>query len=150
MSTVSFDSKITDEKRRTRLYAKINGPSRGDEVNFRPIPLLLFIVLSALLIRTLCAVLFTGEIDAEGTEYARIAQNLIAGNGYVGIATPGTELLFPPLFSFLIAGVTLIVGDAGIAGRIVSVVFGTLLAFPVYLIAGRLFGQRAALVAAAL
>ena len=95
-------------------------------------------------------VAITGEIDAEGTEYARIAQNLIAGNGYVGIATPGTELLFPPLFSFLIAGVTLIVGDAGIAGRIVSVVFGTLLAFPVYLIAGRLFGQRAALVAAAL
>jgi 4-amino-4-deoxy-L-arabinose transferase-like glycosyltransferase len=68
----------------------------------------------------------------------------------VGIATPGTELLFPPLFSFLIAGVTLIVGDAEVAGRIVSVAFGTLLAFPVYLIAGRLFGQRAALVAAAL
>ena len=128
---------------------KIDGLGRGKE-DLRPTPLLLFIVLSALLIRTLCAVLFTGEIDAEGTEYARIAQNLIAGNGYVGIATPGTELLFPPLFSFLIAGVTLIVGDAGIAGRIVSVVFGTLLAFPVYLIAGRLFGQRAALVAAAL
>jgi 4-amino-4-deoxy-L-arabinose transferase-like glycosyltransferase len=36
------------------------------------------------------------------------------------------------------------------AGRIVSVVFGTLLAFPVYLIGGRLFGQRVALAAAAL
>jgi 4-amino-4-deoxy-L-arabinose transferase-like glycosyltransferase len=149
MSSVSFDSEITDDERRTRLNAKIDGLGRGDK-DLRPTPLLLFIVLSALLIRTLFAVLFTGEIDAEGTEYARIAQNLIAGNGYVGIATPGTELLFPPLFSFLIAGVTLIVGDAGIAGRIVSVVFGTLLAFPVYLIAGRLFGQRAALVAAAL
>jgi 4-amino-4-deoxy-L-arabinose transferase-like glycosyltransferase len=149
MSSVSFDSEITDDERRTRLNAKIDGLGRGDK-DLRPTPLLLFIVLSALLIRTLFAVLFTGEIDAEGTEYARIAQNLIAGNGYVGIATPGTELLFPPLFSFLIAGVTLIVGDAGVAGRIVSVVFGTLLAFPVYLIAGRLFGQRAALVAAAL
>jgi 4-amino-4-deoxy-L-arabinose transferase-like glycosyltransferase len=149
MSLVSFDSKITDDEQRTRLRSKIDGLGRGDE-NFRPILLVLFIVLSALLIRTLCAVLFTGEIDAEGTEYARIAQNLIAGNGYVGIATPGTELLFPPLFSFLIAGVTLIVGDAGVAGRIVSVVFGALLAFPVYLIAGRLFGQRAGLVAAAL
>ena len=59
-------------------------------------------------------------------------------------------MLFPPLFSFLIAGVALIVGDAEVAGRIVSVVFGTLLTFPVYLIGDRLFGQRVALAAAAL
>ena len=73
--------------------------SRGDAVNFQPIPLLLFIVLSALFVRALCAVLFTGEIDAEGTEYARIAQNLIAGNGYV-VVRPEPSCCFRRCFLF--------------------------------------------------
>ena len=111
---------------------------------------LLILVLSALLIRVLWAVLFAGEIDTEGAEYARIAQNLLAGKGYVGIATPGTQLCFPPLFPFLIAGVTWIVGDAEVSGRIVSIVFGALLVVPVHSIARRMFGERTALAAAAL
>jgi Dolichyl-phosphate-mannose-protein mannosyltransferase len=128
------------------------GLGRWDAVKLqeRSSLLLLLIVLSALFIRTCCAVLFTGEIDAEGTEYTRIAQNLIAGKGYVGIATPGTQLFFPPLFPFLIAGVTWTVGNAEVAAHIVSVLFGTLLVLPVYLIARRVFGERTALAAATL
>jgi 4-amino-4-deoxy-L-arabinose transferase-like glycosyltransferase len=128
------------------------GLGRRDEVKLqqRTGLLILLLVLSALIIRALCAILLTGEIDAEGAEYARIAQNLIAGKGYVGLATPGTQLFFPPLFAFLIAGVTWIVGDVEVAGRIVSVLFGTLLVLPVYLIARRMFDERTALAAAAL
>jgi 4-amino-4-deoxy-L-arabinose transferase-like glycosyltransferase len=128
------------------------GLGRWDGVKFqeRTSLLLLLIVLSALFIRVFCAVRFAGEMDAEGTEYARIAQDLLAGRGYVGFATPGTQLFFPPLFPFLIAGVTWIVGDAGVAGHVVSILFGTLLIVPVYLIARRMFGEHTALAAATL
>jgi 4-amino-4-deoxy-L-arabinose transferase-like glycosyltransferase len=128
------------------------GLGRWDAVKFqeRTGLLLLLIVVSALFIRASCAVLFTGEMDGEGAEYTRIAQDLIAGKGYVGMATPGTQLFFPPLFPFLIAGVTWTVGNADVAAHIVSVLFGTLLVLPVFLIARRMFGERTALAAATL
>jgi 4-amino-4-deoxy-L-arabinose transferase-like glycosyltransferase len=101
-------------------------------------------------IRGACAIWFSGIIDHEGAEYARIAQNLLAGVGYVGMATPGEQLWFPPLFPWLVVAVTLLTGDAEIAGRIVSVVFGSLVVVPVYLIARRMYGERVAIGAAAL
>ncbi len=111
---------------------------------------LLLIMLAALTLRALCAILFTGEIDTEGAEYARIAQNIIAGKGYEGLATQGTQLFFPPLFPFLIAGVSLITGDAEIAGRILNVLSGALLVYPVYLVARRMFDEAIGLGAAGL
>jgi 4-amino-4-deoxy-L-arabinose transferase-like glycosyltransferase len=104
----------------------------------------------ALLVRIGCAIYFTGEIDPEGAEYARIAENLLAGKGYSGIATEGTQLFFPPLFPFLIALVSLITGDAEAAGRSINVLFGALIAYPVFFIALRIFDRRVALGAAAL
>ena len=108
------------------------------------------IFLFSLVIRGACAFWFSGMIDKEGAEYARIAQNLLAGVGYVGLATPGEQLWFPPLFPFLISAVALLTGDAEIAGRIVSIAFGSLVVVPVYLIARRMYGKRVALGAAAL
>ncbi len=35
-------------------------------------------------------------IDSEGVEYARLAQNLRAGRGYMGIFNNGIQLNFPP------------------------------------------------------
>jgi hypothetical protein len=69
---------------------------------------LLLILLLAFSLRLLTARFLTGPIDSEGAEYARIAENLLSGNGYVGIATPGKELMFPPLFPLLIAAVSLL------------------------------------------
>jgi hypothetical protein len=89
-------------------------------------------------------------IDREGAEYARIAQNLLAGVGYVGMSTSGEQLFVPPLFPWLILAVTALTGDAEIAGRIVSIVFGSLVVVPVYLIAQRMYGQRIAIGSAAL
>jgi hypothetical protein len=68
-------------------------------------------------LRLVAVVSFTGPIDPEGAEYARIAENLVAGHGYVGIATPGTQLIFPPLFPFMIAAVSLVTGQAELADR---------------------------------
>lgn len=111
---------------------------------------ILAIAILGLTVRAIAVVFFTGTIDTEGAEYARIAQNLLAGVGYVGIATPGTQLFFPPLFSYLIAAISLLTHDVESAGRIVSLVMGTLLVLPVYFIARHFYGRAAASIAAVL
>lgn len=90
----------------------------------------------------------TGAIEQEGAEYARIAENLRNGLGYVGIATPGTELTFPPLFPLLIAAASLVTHDYELAGRLVSFLLGVLLPLPVFGVAVRLFQRRTAIIAA--
>ena len=92
----------------------------------------------------------TGTISADSAEYASIAENLRKGIGYVGIATPGLELNLPPLFPLLIAAASFVTKSYSDAGRLVSIVFGTLLPLPVFGIASRLFNRRTAWVAAAL
>jgi len=93
----------------------------------------------------------TGAIESEGAEYARIAENLRNGQGYVGISTPGTQLVFPPLFPSLIATASLIAhNDYELAGRLVSFLLGALLPLPVFGIANRLFDRRVAAIAALL
>ena len=111
---------------------------------------LLLILATALVLRGLCAILFNGEIDPEGAEYARIAENILLGRGYVGLATEGVQLFFPPLFPLLIAGISMLIGDPETAGRTLNVFFGALLVLPVYEIARRLFDRNVGLGAAAL
>jgi hypothetical protein len=72
-------------------------------------PVLIGVLLAVgLLTRGVWAVLHTGAIEPEGAEYARIAENLRDGIGYVGIAAPGPEVMHPPLFPLLISGVSFI------------------------------------------
>jgi 4-amino-4-deoxy-L-arabinose transferase-like glycosyltransferase len=123
------------------------GPSTGNLGDRR---VLLMTLAVALALRAFCAILFNGEIDGEGAEYARIAENILRGVGYSGIATEGVQLFFPPLFPLLIAGVSMLTGDAEMAGRTVNVLFGTLLVLPVYGIARRMLGEALGLAAAAL
>lgn len=92
----------------------------------------------------------TGAIESEGAEYARIAENLRNGVGYVGLATPGPEVNFPPLFPLLIAGASNVIHDYEWAGRVVSLVLTGLLPLPVFGIASRLFDGRVGLMAALL
>src|SRR6516165_5825022 len=67
---------------------------------FGHLPLLLILLL-AFTLRLLTARFLMGSIDSEGAEYARIAENFLNGNGYSGIALPGAQLSFPPLFPLL-------------------------------------------------
>jgi 4-amino-4-deoxy-L-arabinose transferase-like glycosyltransferase len=113
-------------------------------------PPLIAIFLGALVVRALCAAVFFGEIDPEGSEYARIAQNIANGKGYVGITTEGSQLIFPPLFPFLIASMSFLSSSTEVAGRSLNVICGALLIFPVYFIGYRAFGRKAALGGAAL
>lgn len=89
-------------------------------------------------------------IEQEGAEYARIAQNLLAGKGYVGIFNNGVQLNFPPLYPAAIALVSLITGDAEIAARSLNIILGALLVVPVYRIAVLLYGRSAGIAAAVL
>src|SRR3984893_2748613 len=112
--------------------------------------LLLLILLLAFTLRLLSARFLMGAIDSEGAEYARIAENLLNGNGYVGIALPGVQLLFPPLFPWLIATVSLITHQSELAGRLISVIMGPLLVLPIYFMALRSSDRKLASVAALL
>jgi 4-amino-4-deoxy-L-arabinose transferase-like glycosyltransferase len=92
----------------------------------------------------------TGTIESEGAEYAKIAENLRNGVGYVGLVSPGPQVLFNPLFPLLIAGVSFFTSNFELAGRIVSLFICSLLPLPVFGIASRLFNRRVGFVAAAL
>lgn len=92
----------------------------------------------------------TGTIESEGAEYARIAENLRNGFGFVGLVSSGPEVLFNPLFPFLIAVTSFVTHNYEVAGRVVSLVLGSLTPLPVFGVALRLFNRRVALIAAAL
>jgi len=129
-----------------------SGPA-GTRVNVWRHP---FVLIGAILLASLAArvaaLIFwgTGAIDSEGTEYARIAQNLWNGTGYVGLTSPGRELVFPPLLPLLIGVASFFTHDFEWAGRLVSLVLGSLLPLPVLGIASRLYNRRTGFVAAIL
>jgi 4-amino-4-deoxy-L-arabinose transferase-like glycosyltransferase len=92
----------------------------------------------------------TSAIESEGAEYARLAENLRNGVGYVGLVTPGAQLNFNPLFPLLIAVTSFATHNYEWAGRLVTLVMGALLPLPVFGIASRLFNRRVGYIAAIL
>jgi len=119
--------------------------------NYHSWELLSLIVIASFAVRVAALAYWqTGAIENEGAEYARIAENLRNGIGFVGIAMPGTELLFNPLFPLLIAVASFVTSNYEWATRLVSLLLGSLLPLPVFGIASRLFNQRVGLVAALL
>ena len=111
---------------------------------------LILILVLAFVVRLSWMIFFTHTIESEGVEYAQIARNLLAGNGYVGMATQGSQLTFPPLFPYLIASVAFLVHDVELAGRLVSISMGTLLVLPVFFITKHLYGIKAGFISALL
>src|SRR4051812_24601512 len=61
----------------------------------------------------------TAVIENDGAEYARIAENLLQGRGYVG--TMGApQLTYAPLYPVLIALLTPVFGNSEVAGRFIA------------------------------
>jgi len=128
-------------------------PERGaKDVNTRAPRLwvsLVFLLAASFAIRLLALAYWgTGAIESEGAEYARIAENLRNGVGYVGLVTPGPQLNFNPLFPLLIAGTSFLTHNYEWAARLVCLVLGALLPLPVFGIASRLFNRQVAYFAA--
>ena len=112
----------------------------------RQTPLLIILLLGVVL-RLVCLTYFTEAINGEGAEYARIAENLVAGKGYVGIAMEGRELMFPPLFPLLIAAASFLTGDFYVAAQSVSFISGVLILVFIFGIAKDLYGDKVAFLA---
>jgi 4-amino-4-deoxy-L-arabinose transferase-like glycosyltransferase len=115
-------------------------------IPWRTLGLILLVALTA---RIAWLITQTNVIENEGAEYARIAQNLRSGAGYVGTMA-GPQLLFPPLYPILIAGFSFITRNIEMAARLVSVLAGTLIVIPAFFISWYVHGRRAAVIYAVL
>ncbi len=85
-------------------------------------------------------------IENEGVEYATIARTWFAGEGYFGILG-GPEVMFPPLYSFLIGVVNFVVRDLVVAGRLISFGAGLALVGITFALTRRVFGDAEGLIA---
>jgi len=110
---------------------------------------LIFIAVAAALLRLLWITYNGSVIENEGAEYARIADNLRAGRGYVGMLG-GRQTLFPPLYPFLIAAVSALGLTSEWAGRLISFAAGIALLWPIFGVARMLSDTRAGILAAIL
>ena len=112
-------------------------------------PLILIFVLG-LSIRFYLMITQKVVIENEGAEYARMAENFLAGKGLLSSLENQPNLMYAPLYPLLISFVTLFTRNSELAGRLVSVVSGGLLILPMYFIALRLYGRRTAQMSAGL
>jgi asparagine N-glycosylation enzyme membrane subunit Stt3 len=78
-----------------------------------------------------------------------VAENLAAGQGYIGLSG-NLQLLYPPLFPGLIALGTALFEHAELVARIIDIVFGAALVVPTFLITRLIGGSRVAAVGALL
>ncbi len=151
---MSPSSKTNDQKESDLVNRSVKVELESNDMNNRPRrwwALLTIMVAASFAVRVAAwAHWQTGAIESEGAEYARIAENLRNGAGYVGLVTPGSELLFNPLFPFLIAGTSFVTHNYELAGRLVALVMGALLPLPVFGIGSRLFNRRVGFIAATL
>jgi len=104
----------------------------------------------ALFLRIYWVTTYTAVIENEGAVYASLAENLLNGKGYVAVLGTGEFLNFPPLYPVLIASILPLVGEAERAARFISVIAGTLVTVPAYLVAFTLYGPVTARIAAIL
>lgn len=111
-------------------------------------PLVVILTIAAIL-RTVCVFAFTDAIEIEGSEYGRIASNLMEGAGYEGLLD-GPELMLPPLYSFAIAGLSTVTGlDVSLSARLVSLLASLVAIWAVAAIGRDVFSRRAGWIAGA-
>jgi len=84
-------------------------------------------------------------IENEGAQYARLAQNLLSGSGYQDMRGPTTILT--PLYSLLMGGLSLLIRNMELSGRMISLLLGSFVPLIVYFIVDRIYGNSTARVA---
>ena len=139
-------SAITQEIKQSSMAAR----RKNQFILSTPLLLAIIVALSFMIRLAAWNYFGTGTIKSEGAEYAKIAENLRSGAGFVGLVVPGPQIHFPPLYPLLIAAASFLTGDYESAGRLVSLILGALLPLPVFGIAARLFNRTVAVIAAIL
>ncbi|MFN2531101.1 MAG: ArnT family glycosyltransferase [Pyrinomonadaceae bacterium] len=105
----------------------------------------IFWLVLAFLIRLLFIWCFDYVISPDGVGYVTLARNLTSGNLRDGLSTYA-----PPLYPLLIGLASLFFRDGEFAGRLVSVVAGSVLIIPVYRFAEEWYGVSVARVVIAI
>lgn len=111
------------------------------------VPALVIVVLVALAVRLLVVVLAQGgSIDMDGSEYVRVAQNIAAGNGPLGMrGTP--DLVFPPLYPWLIAALLRLGVGSEVAALAIALLAGTAFAAALYALGATVYDRVTGVVA---
>jgi 4-amino-4-deoxy-L-arabinose transferase-like glycosyltransferase len=132
--------------------ATVRAATEGDEPWLAPRAwpwLLAMVGLGAIAVRIVWILRYGHVIENQGVAYARVAENLLAGDGYIGILG-GRYTLQGPLFPLLIALLKPLAGSVELAARLISCAAGVALIWPAYSFTKALGGPRAGLVAACL
>ena len=111
--------------------------------------LFLALLMAAIVLRAYWVVHHSTVLDENGSEYARIAENLLHHGTYVGLFE-GPELMFPPLFPVLLVLGSLFTGSIAAAARLIPFLAGVLLVPIAFALARLVYGLRVALGVAAL
>jgi 4-amino-4-deoxy-L-arabinose transferase-like glycosyltransferase len=111
--------------------------------------LFLALLMAAVVLRAYWVVHHSTVLDENGSEYARIAENLLHHGTYVGLFE-GPELMFPPLFPVLLVLGSLFTGSIDAAARLIPFLAGVLLVPTAFALARFVYGLRVALGVAAL
>jgi 4-amino-4-deoxy-L-arabinose transferase-like glycosyltransferase len=86
-------------------------------------------------------------VTGDEGEYLRLAENLVRAHTYVGLFD-GPQLMYPPLFSLLIAACSRLTGSYPAAGELVSFIASLVLVAAVFGLARTLYGTRVGIIAA--
>lgn len=108
-----------------------------------------FLLLSAFAIRFL--LLSTEEmISTDAVQYLTFGKNIMLGKGFLSDGSHFPDIIRPPLYPVLIAISHLFIQDLELAGRAVSILFGSLLVIPLFLLTREFFGRKPAILSAIL
>lgn len=105
---------------------------------------ILIVFLIAAFVARAAAAWFTDVAAPQEIRYITVAQGVLAGRGFSGIDTRFPDIIQPPAYPFLIAALLLLGFGPVAAARGSSILTGSLLVIPIYLITRRIFGRAAA------
>lgn len=106
----------------------------------------LYIILILIVISFIIRFVFLNipkNIGDDAANYAIIGKNLIDGVGFIGI-NGKVDTVSSPLYPVFIGLFYRLLGDLELAGRLVSIVYGSFLVVPVYLLSSRIYNRKIA------
>ncbi len=106
-------------------------------MNWRPLGTLLLLALAL----RIAAAANTAVINHDGARFTMSARAMLAGDWDAAL---NVEPRMPPLYPLAIAALSFLTGSLGLAGVVISVLCGTLLVVPIYLLARAMWDDRVA------